>query len=129
MSTRGVINTNIPNMNVTFTDYYFENYFPNNPKVELLPNTTYRLSYDYVVNSATAYVGTGIEYGNNGYLRDIKHSQRFPTQTSGRQVVTFTTPSTFEYNPSYLAIRFARIDSRGSINVDISNVVLEILPD
>jgi len=118
--------TNIPNQTVSFTNTYYTEYFPQNLKVILLPNTVYTLSFDYVVNSASNIVSCAIGYGGTSYMADIVGQSQYPNQTSGRKIVTFTTPAAFvgAYGIPYLRIRFARLGAVGTVNVSVSNVMV-----
>ena len=117
---------NVPDMNIKPKNTYYHNYFPTNPKVLLEPSTTYTLSFDYVINSTTQTLSTGIGYGTSYYAADIIYGKQFPNETSGKQVITFTTPKTFnsEQTP-YLQLRIVRASFAATADVSISNVQLE----
>ena len=63
-------------------------------------------------------------YGTIAYSVDIICAQQYPNQTSGRQTVTFTTPTDLA-DGKYLFVRFARTLTSSSATVDISSVQLE----
>lgn len=115
---------NIPKTNLEFTDYYYVSYFPSNPKVLLEANTTYTLSFDYVINSSTTNnIYCAIGYGTNVFSKNIENTPIYGNQTEGRCTLTFKTPSEFESGIiPYLQIRFAHTDIIASVNIDISNV-------
>lgn len=103
-------------------NWWYQNYFPKNPKLLLEPSTTYVLSFDYKINYADSTVGCGIGYGKTHYSKDILYSVTYPNQTEGKFVKTFTTPSTFNTDEPYLQLRFARMNQPGKLNVEIENV-------
>ncbi len=107
--------------NVNFTDSYYTNTKTN---YILKPSTTYTLSFDYKINSATTTVKFGVGYGTSGYSTDIVYSSNYSNQSSGRNTLTFTTPDTIG-NDKYLAVRFARTSASASVDVDISSIQLE----
>ena len=111
----------IADFNTTFTDDYFENTATN---FKLAAGKTYTLSFDFSVVSSTATIKTGIGYGTKYYATDIVYGKAYPNQTSGRQTVTFTTPTDLA-DGNYLFIRFARTNSPASASVDISLIQLE----
>ena len=113
---------NIENHNVTITNYYYKDNIPT-PKYELKPDSHYTLTFDYNINSATKSVISTVGYGLTGFQRDIKSSNAYTG--TGKLEINFTTPSTFDYNPAYVAFRFARMTNPGDANVDISNIQLE----
>jgi len=116
---------NIADQNISFTNTYY-NQQGSNPKYLLEPNTTYTLSFDYVVNSASQSIYASIGYGSTGFAKDLKQGSSY--SGTGRQIITFTTPSSFETGTSYTPyvwFRLARMSTSGSANVDISNVQLE----
>ena len=117
------------NKNLTYIDdrkeefnWWYQNYFPKNPKLLLEPSTTYILSFDYRINYADSTVGCGIGYGKTHYSKDILYSVTYPNQTEGTFVKTFTTPSTFNTDEPYLQLRFARMNQPGKLSVEIENV-------
>ena len=55
---------NVPDSKLEF-NYWYQNYFPQNPKLLLEPNTIYFLSFDYKINYADSTVGCGIGYRKN----------------------------------------------------------------
>lgn len=103
-------------------NYWYQNYFPKNPKLLLEPNTKYVLSFDYKINYADSTVGCGIGYGKTHYSKDILYSVTYPNQTKGTFVKTFTTPANFITDEPYLQLRFARMNQPGNLSVEISNV-------
>lgn len=106
-------------------NYWYQNYFPQNPKVLLEPNTQYILSFDYKINYADYPVGCGIGYGEKYYAKDIIYIAKYPNQTVGMEgifVKTFTTPAAFNTDKPYLQLRFARMNESGKVSVEISNV-------
>ena len=115
---------NISDHNETFVNYYYINK-TSKPKYILKPNTTYTLSFDYVVNYSTNKVYSSIGYGTYDYLADIISSETSVSSESGRKVVTATTPNTFNYSPAYVYFRLVRMPTPGDANVDISNVQFE----
>lgn len=118
---------NIPDMNVKIEDYYYKNYFPDNPKLLLEPKTTYTVSFNYLIKSTTANIKCGIGYGTNVYAVDLVYGVEYPNQTQGKFEHTFTTPA--EFNSSqipYLQFRFARTESIANVDVDISNIQVEL---
>ena len=112
---------NVPDRNVEI-NWWYENYFPNNPKLLLEADCTYILSFDYIINFADSKVGCGIGYGKTHYSKDILYSVTYPNQTKGKFVKTFKTPSEFNTNEPYLQLRFARMNQPGKLSVEISNV-------
>lgn len=113
---------NAEDRTVTFSNYYYQNYFPKNPKILLEPNTEYILSFDYKVNYADYTVGCGIGYGTTHYIKDILYSVTYPNQTQGTFVKRFTTPSEFIVSEPYLQLRYARMNNPGNLSVEISNI-------
>lgn len=57
--------TKIEDMNLKVENKHYQQYFPQNPKVLLQPNTTYMLTFDYKVNYADYALGCGIGYRKN----------------------------------------------------------------
>ncbi|MBR3162198.1 MAG: InlB B-repeat-containing protein [Bacilli bacterium] len=113
---------NLSNRNITFTSNYYVNQIPT-PKYALQANTTYTLSFDYVVNSATNNIYASVGYGSTSYQKDILSSSAY--SGTGRLTLTFTTPSSFDYSPAYVAFRLVRMSSSGNANVNVSNIQLE----
>ena len=113
---------NVSNHNVTFTNTYYVENTPT-PKYMLKSDKTYTLSFNHKVNSASRNIFASVGYGVTGFQRDIQSSSYYTG--TGTSVTTFTTPSTFNYNPPYVSFRFVRMSSTGDANVDISNVQLE----
>ncbi len=112
---------NMSDFNVSYTD----NYYLNTPtKFKLETGKTYTLSFDYNIISATKTVAVAVGYGTTTYSKDIIGQKNYNTQTTGRQTVTFNTPSSYT-SSDYLFVRFARVPSQGTVNVDISNIQLE----
>ena len=112
---------NMSDFNVSYTD----NYYVNTPtKFKLETGKTYTLSFDYNIVSATKTVAVAVGYGTTTYSKDIIGQKNYDTQTTGRQTVTFNTPSSYT-SSDYLFVRFARVPSQGTVNVDISNIQLE----
>ena len=105
----------------SFTSTYYKD---ETTGFKLTAGKTYTLSFNYKVNSATATLSTGVGYGTSRYSTDIISSKQYPNQTSGRQTVTFTTPTSLA-DGNYLFIRFARSSTSSSASVDISSVQLE----
>lgn len=103
-------------------NYWYQNYFPQNPKLLLEPSTKYVLSFDYKINYADSTVGCGIGYGKTHYSKDILYSVTYPNQTKGTFIKTFTTPATFITDEPYLQLRFARMNQPGNLSVEITNV-------
>lgn len=112
----------VANRVATVNNEYYENYFPDNPKLLLEPNTTYILSFDYEIISADYSIGCGIGYGKTHYAKDILYSVTYPNQTKGKFSKTFKTPNTFNTDKPYLQIRFARMNNPGKFKVNIKNV-------
>lgn len=114
---------NIADQNVSFTGkHYKEQYFD----YELLPNTTYTLSFNYNVISSTNPIYDSVGYGSivGKYNYDIYHSNRY--SGIGRKKTTFTTSNSFNTSPAKIAFRLVRMGTSGNANVDISNIQLEI---
>lgn len=107
---------------ITVTSGYYQNYFPQNPKILLESNTKYILSFDYKVEYADYTIGCGIGYGKTHYSKDILYSVTYPNQTEGKFTKTFTTPSTFITDEPYLQIRLARMGKSGRFRVEVSNI-------
>ena len=105
----------------SFTNTYYKDEVTN---FKLTAGKTYTLSFNYKVNSATATLVTGVGYGTTNYSSDIVSSKQYPNQISGRQTVTFTTPTGLA-DGNYLFVRFARSNTSSSASVDISLVQLE----
>ena len=105
----------------SFTNTYYKDEVTN---FKLKAGKTYTLSFNYKVNSATATLSTGVGYGTTKYSTDIISSKQYPNQTSGRQTVTFTTPTSLA-DGNYLFIRFARTSTSSSASVTISRIQLE----
>ena len=112
---------NKANFTTSFTSTYYKD---ETTGFKLTAEKTYTLSFNYKVNSATATLYTGVGYGTTKYSADIISSKQYPNQTSGRQTVTFTTPTSLA-DGNYLFIRFARTSTSSSASVDISSVQLE----
>ena len=112
----------IDNHNVSFENAYYKDNIPT-PKYELNASTDYTLSFNYKVNNASNGIYASVGYGSTSFQRDIKSSNAY--SDTGRLVLTFTTPASFDYNPSYVAFRLVRMSSTGTADVDISNVQLE----
>lgn len=112
----------VKNRKIEFTNKWYENYFPTEPKLLLNPNTTYVLSFDYKINYADDIVGCGIGYGEFYYKTDIIYSVIYPNQTAGKFIKTFSTPNTFNTDKPYLQLRFARMDNAGKLSVEIKNI-------
>lgn len=112
----------IEDHNVTINNYYYKDEIPT-PKYILKQNTNYTLTFDYKVNSATKSIISTVGYGLTGFQRDIKSSSAY--SGTGKLELNFVTPTTFDYNPPYIAFRFVRMTSPGDANVDISNIQLE----
>jgi len=115
----------IPNHTVSYTNDYYIDYFPQNPKVLLEANTQYILYFDYKVNNTDKELYCSVGYGENQYDKGMVY-QKYPNLDKGFVQVIFKTPSKFEKeeNKPYLHIRFARItdSAGGSASVEISNV-------
>ena len=106
----------------SFTNGYYKN---ETTGFKLTAGKTYTLSFNYNVNiTPTATLSTGVGYGTTQYSTDIIYSKQYPNQKSGRQTVTFTTPTSLA-DGNYLFIRFARTNTSSSASVDISSVQLE----
>lgn len=112
---------NMANFTTSYTNGYYEDKATN---FKLTAGKTYTLSFNYKVNSAGATLSTGVGYGTDHYSADFIHSKAYPNQTSGRQSVTFTTPSDLA-DGNYLFVRFARTGSTASASVAISSIQLE----
>ncbi|MGN0798023.1 MAG: InlB B-repeat-containing protein, partial [Christensenellales bacterium] len=118
---------NLPDRNITFSNtHYNQIYTP----LVLTAGTTYTLSFNYSLNSTTSNsvypsVGCG-PYGS--YTRDIRYGENYPNiaNGSGRVTLSFTPTAEVLQDRPYLALRLARFDSPQSINVDISNIQVEI---
>lgn len=115
---------NISDHNITFNNYYYINK-TSSPRYTLKPNTTYTLSFDYLVNSATKAVYASIGYGTYEYLKDIINPYASTYSGTGHKTVTMTTPSEFIYSPPDVYFRLVRTAERGDVDVDISNVQFE----
>ena len=113
---------NVDDYNITFSSQYYMDNIPQ-PKYVFTPSTSYVLSFDHVVRSASNSIYASVGYGETGYQTDIKMGEAYTG--SDRQVLTFTTPATFTYTPANAAFRFVRMSSSGNANVDISKVQLE----
>ena len=114
---------NIADQNVSFTGkHYKEQFFD----YELLPNTTYTLSFNYNVISSTNPIHDSVGYGSivGKYNYDIYHSSCY--SGIGRKKTTFTTSNSFNTSPAKIAFRLVRMGTSGNANVDISNIQLEI---
>ena len=112
---------NIPDFNVSYTNTYYINTATN---FKLEAGKTYTLSFDYNIKSATSTVAVAVGYGTTTYSKDIQAKKDYDTQTTGRQSVTFTTPSAYTTD-DYLFVRFARVSTPSTVNVDLSNIQLE----
>lgn len=112
----------VKDMTTSVSNSYYQNVFPQNPKVLLEASTKYILSFDYKINHADYAIGCGIGYGKTHYSKDILYSVTYPNQKEGTFSKTFTTPATFITNEPYLQIRFARMNRPGNFSVEIENV-------
>lgn len=119
VNNKNLINAEDEEVNI---NYWYQNYFPQNPKILLEPDTEYTLSFDYKVIYADYTVGCGIGYGKTHYIKDILYSVTYPNQTEGRFIKTFKTPSTFITDEPYLQLRFARMNQAGNLSVEIENI-------
>lgn len=118
---------NISDRNIKFTNSYYAIQSPTIGYI-LKPNTTYTLSFDYVVNSSSYPVYTSIGCGKTGYSYDLYYGSESTSYSgTGKNVVKFTTPSSFPStcDPAYVRFRLARMSSSGSVDVDVSNIQLE----
>ena len=113
---------NIPDKNISFTNYWYSQE-SSNPKYIFKPSTDYTLTFDYDINLTDTYLAS-VGYGNTTYSKDIK-PLGYSNNTSGKMVLRFTTPATFDYDPPYAWFRFVRRSSSGDADVDISNIQLE----
>lgn len=122
---------NIPDHNESFNNYYYYESRPS-PTYTLLPDTIYTLSYNYNINSADQYLFGSVGYGAKFYRRDVTKGYSQPyyrpgsTVTSGTNKFTFTSNSTFSETPPNVFFRLTRADYPATVNVDISNVQLEL---
>jgi prepilin-type N-terminal cleavage/methylation domain-containing protein/uncharacterized repeat protein (TIGR02543 family) len=115
---------NIPDHNVTYTNWYYKEE-SSTPKYTLKPNTTYTLSFDYLVNSSTKDIYASIGYGTTGYLKDVKNPYKSTYSGTGHKTVTMTAPNEFLYSPPDVYFRLVRTSEPGDVDVDISNVQFE----
>ena len=113
---------NIEDRNISFTNQYYLD-MTSNPKYVLIANTTYTLSFNYSVNSATNPVFASVGYGVNTFSKDIISSPAY--SGTGEKTVTFTTGDTFNFTPPYVWFRLVRMGSRGNADVDVSKIQLE----
>ena len=113
---------NIEDRNISFTNQYYLD-MTSNPKYVLIANTTYTLSFNYSVNSATNPVFASVGYGVNTFSKDVISSPAY--SGTGEKNVTFTTGDTFNFTPPYVWFRLVRMGSRGNADVDVSKIQLE----
>ncbi len=118
----------IQDMNIKYTNDYYLNIFPDNPKLLLEENTTYTITFEYKVNfNSSSSIGCGIGYGDTHYRRDIIYMQNYENNMAGKFKYTFTTPLQFDesYGTPYLQLRLSRTYVKATIDVDIKNIQLE----
>lgn len=93
---------------------------------ELLPSTTYTLSFDYdfISINHTNLLGYGIGRGATFYISDITYLAKFPNFTKGRASYTFTTPASLG-TYTKLFLRMPRSDAGGLTGeIKVSNFMI-----
>ena len=114
----------ISNFNETISSDYYKNYDGGgyNTKHKLIAGATYRVSFNYKINSTNKTLQTSFGYGDTGYTKDISF-HTWSVQTTGVTAkfdATFTAPSAAD--GLNLWIRFSRAQAVGTWNVDLSNI-------
>ena len=112
----------VPNFNIKYEQQYFQS---TNTNFILKPNFIYTLSFDYNVNTTSTDLYYSIGYGKNEYDMDLKPNIQYVSLTKGRNSVSFIVPEDVPAD-SLLWVRFVQTIILADVNVDISNVQLEI---
>lgn len=113
---------NVENFNASYTQQYFQT---TNTRFLLKPNFIYTFSFDYNVKATTTDLYYSIGYGTDSYNTDLKSTVQYQNLIKGRNSVSFIVPDSIPSN-SYLWVKFAQTIILADVNVDISNIQLEV---
>lgn len=129
--------TTLADTTVSFTDAYYRE---SKVGIILEPETTYMISFDYMINAnATgATVRTVVGYGESYDMTRECYSKNYPNQNIGELTsfeCVFTTPSVFTNGSTgeiidipYLFVRFAGCPTVNTVSVSVSNRKIAKLP-
>ncbi len=121
--TSDYLNTDVPNHSTSYDNYY---YTERSLNVDLVPNTTYTLTFDYDNLSSTDYtnVFTSLGVGDTTFAVDLPVQKAF-SSTYGKQKIVFTPTAAQLATSTRLWCRFIRTSTPQTVSVDISNVKLQ----